>query len=96
MNWLEALSAAHPSLAQTFSLGPSLEGREMKGIKVSEQENGRSRELNHWSATEFIFQIGAAGEKKPGFWLDAGIHAREWVGPSTAIYIINEVHSTSF
>jgi len=38
-----------------------------------------------------IIKIGAKGEKKPGFWLDAGIHAREWASVSTAVYIINEL-----
>lgn len=28
---------------------------------------------------------------KPAFWLDAGIHAREWIAPATALYIINEL-----
>lgn len=28
---------------------------------------------------------------KHGIWLDAGIHAREWVAPATALFIINEL-----
>jgi len=55
-------------LAEVFSIGPSFEGRQIKGIK-----------------------IGKAGANKPGFWIDAGIHAREWIAPATAVYIINEL-----
>jgi murein tripeptide amidase MpaA len=38
-----------------------------------------------------IMKIGHAGTNKNGFWIDAGIHAREWVAPATANYIINEL-----
>lgn len=30
--------------------------------------------------------------KKPGFWIDAGIHAREWISPATALIIISKVY----
>jgi len=38
-----------------------------------------------------VIKIGAKGTNKPGYWLDAGIHAREWAAVSTAVYIINEL-----
>lgn len=28
---------------------------------------------------------------KPVIWIDAGIHAREWIAPATACYIINQL-----
>ncbi|KAE9419726.1 hypothetical protein Angca_005841, partial [Angiostrongylus cantonensis] len=30
-------------------------------------------------------------EKKVAFWIDAGIHAREWIAPATAMYIVHEL-----
>lgn len=30
---------------------------------------------------------------KPSIFIDAGIHAREWIAPATALFIINEVRS---
>lgn len=29
--------------------------------------------------------------EKPAIWIDAGIHAREWIATSTAIYLIDKV-----
>uniref|UniRef100_T1J4W0 Transporter n=1 Tax=Strigamia maritima TaxID=126957 RepID=T1J4W0_STRMM len=29
--------------------------------------------------------------KKPAIWIDAGIHAREWIAPAAATYIINQL-----
>ncbi|KAI1285868.1 Carboxypeptidase A2 [Halotydeus destructor] len=31
--------------------------------------------------------------RKPVIWVDAGIHAREWVAPATAIYLLNRLMS---
>ena len=31
------------------------------------------------------------GQAKDGFWVDAGIHAREWIAPATATYFIDRV-----
>jgi len=47
--------------------------------------SGENREINGLT-------IGInSNAKKPIFYLDAGIHAREWVAPATALYIINDL-----
>jgi hypothetical protein len=38
-------------------------------------------------------KIGKAGSNKKGFWIDGGIHAREWISPAVALYTINELTS---
>uniref|UniRef100_A0A5S6QAR0 ShKT domain-containing protein n=1 Tax=Trichuris muris TaxID=70415 RepID=A0A5S6QAR0_TRIMR len=38
-----------------------------------------------------LLQIGLSDYPKPAIWLDAGIHAREWIAPSTALIIITEL-----
>ena len=41
-----------------------------------------------------VIKIGAPapdGRIKPAVWIDAGIHAREWVSPATALYFINQL-----
>lgn len=31
------------------------------------------------------------GKKKNSIFIDAGIHAREWIAPATALYLINQL-----
>ncbi|XP_012262766.2 carboxypeptidase A2-like [Athalia rosae] len=31
------------------------------------------------------------GESKPVVWIDSGMHAREWIGPAVATYILNQL-----
>uniref|UniRef100_T1JFH7 Peptidase M14 domain-containing protein n=1 Tax=Strigamia maritima TaxID=126957 RepID=T1JFH7_STRMM len=40
-----------------------------------------------------IIKIGNSQSKlkKPAVWIDAGIHAREWIAPATAMYIIKKL-----
>lgn len=34
-------------------------------------------------------------KKKPAILIDAGIHAREWIAPTTALYIISQLANSS-
>jgi len=39
-----------------------------------------------------MLKISSGGsENKPAFWIDANIHAREWISPAVATYVINEI-----
>ena len=44
------------------------------------------------AAPDVFLQIGLQSESsKPAIWIDAGIHAREWIAPATAVYLIHAV-----
>ncbi|KAF7491847.1 Carboxypeptidase A2 [Sarcoptes scabiei] len=43
-----------------------------------------------------IVKIGYPGYAKPAIWIDAGIHAREWIAPATATFIINRLIRTKY
>lgn len=53
---------------------------------------------NHTVITTFFLQIGKNNEArtKPIIWIEAGIHAREWVAPATAVYTIHKVIITTY
>jgi hypothetical protein len=68
--FISSLPTAFPTIASTFDVGKSYEGRQMTGIK-----------------------IGKPGTNKKAIWIDAGFHAREWIAPATALFVINELTS---
>ena len=64
---LDELVKAHPDKAETFSIGTSYKGRDLKAIRISDSV------MN--------------SKNKPMIWVDGGIHGREWVASSTALWI---------
>ena len=38
-----------------------------------------------------VIEITKAGPGKPIAWIEAGIHAREWIASAVATYMINEL-----
>ena len=38
-----------------------------------------------------VLSLLKAGRGKPNIWIEAGIHAREWIAPAMAIYIIDQL-----
>lgn len=55
----------------------------VKMIKIGETYEKRDVSLLH---------LSKPGEKeKPAIFIDAGIHAREWIAPATAIYMIDQL-----
>ncbi|XP_011188810.1 zinc carboxypeptidase A 1 [Zeugodacus cucurbitae] len=52
-------------------------------------EGGKSYEKRSILGVKIAYQNGQ--KQKPGIFLEAGIHAREWIAPATATYIINEL-----
>jgi hypothetical protein len=65
--WVESAAAAS-SIAETFNIGQSIEGRDMIGISIN-----------------------AGNTALPGVWVDANVHAREWVTSASLLYIIDQI-----
>ena len=38
-----------------------------------------------------VLSLLKAGPRKPNIWIEAGIHAREWIAPAMATYIIDQL-----
>lgn len=74
-DYMHQLANAYPRLVTVDSLGQSFEKRDLKIILISSNSNRKSKSIR-----------GRVGSKQIIF-IDAGIHAREWVAPPTALYL---------
>ncbi|KAK3917349.1 Carboxypeptidase B [Frankliniella fusca] len=90
VKYLQWLALTYPQLASLVSIGASSEGRPLYVLKVSLRE-GRSDLLpqprHNRTARGTRRGTGGAAARRPAIWLDAGTHAREWVGPAAALYV---------
>lgn len=69
VDYIDRISAEHPSIAEKLEIGETFEGRKLIGIK-----------------------IGSSLRKyKPAIFIDGGVHAREWIAPAAATFLIDKV-----
>jgi hypothetical protein len=72
-SFMDRLVELYPQLASVQSIGQTSEGRDMRILRItSSPAKSSNRQYN---------------DSKPIFWIDAGIHAREWAAPSTALFL---------
>uniref|UniRef100_A0A146LVZ4 Carboxypeptidase B n=1 Tax=Lygus hesperus TaxID=30085 RepID=A0A146LVZ4_LYGHE len=67
-NYMDYLAKTYPNVASVASAGKTIEGRDLKYLKISS---------------------GNRNAKK--FWVDGGIHAREWAATASAAYVMKEL-----
>lgn len=84
-SFLDSLVSSFPSLASTEIIGKSSEGRPLKIIKIG-SPRGSSIGRQQFGRQQSVSQVDVTSSK-PIFWIDAGIHAREWAAPPTALFI---------
>jgi len=71
--WLDEQKAIYPSNCDIIVIGQTSQGREMKGLKIYNNNGGSKRAV----------------------FLQGGIHAREWITVTSALFIIQELLRTS-
>ncbi|CAH4035459.1 unnamed protein product [Pieris brassicae] len=67
-NFMDELEYSNPSICTVGLIGTSLEGRDLKILKISNSVASNA-----------------------AVWMDAGIHAREWIAPAVNTYIANHI-----
>ncbi|MCA9292389.1 MAG: hypothetical protein KDA20_01090 [Phycisphaerales bacterium] len=73
---LDELIALNPTICSGFVAGTTIEGRQIRGIKVANLDPG---------------DPAADEASKPGFALQGGQHAREWAAPSSVMYFADTI-----
>ncbi|XP_052060732.1 carboxypeptidase B-like [Mytilus californianus] len=81
-NTFEEISAFIHSLTRTKFTGPSGDD-----ILVDHKVIGKTYEEN----PIHLIKISKLGSPKKAIFLESGIHAREWIAPAVALYIINQL-----
>lgn len=74
---LQLFASDYPSLATLFVLGESSQGRPIYGIKITKKDH--------------VLKSDASLKEKMGFVLIGASHGREWIAPSTLLYIIHNL-----
>uniref|UniRef100_A0A8C2J3H7 Carboxypeptidase A2-like n=1 Tax=Cyprinus carpio TaxID=7962 RepID=A0A8C2J3H7_CYPCA len=54
---------------------------------ISKVNIGRTYE----NRTMYVLKFSTGGVKKPAIWIDAGIHAREWISHATAVWLADRI-----
>jgi murein tripeptide amidase MpaA len=81
MNWenYQRLTTIHEFVDQLTGANPNVSSV----ISIGTSTQGRDLKL---------VKIGRPGaQNKPAIWIDAGIHAREWISPAIATWVINQL-----
>lgn len=100
-SWLEQLQQQYPHLVKIRTLGKTYEKHDIKIVKlgfplgyVSPSDNSTTNITTTTTSTTKSPVKNASG-RKDAIWIDAGIHAREWIAPATSLWIINELVTRS-
>ena len=71
INSINTSKNSYSNISTIVDIGKSVEGRELRVIKIGTDISNRPR--------------------KPGIWIDGGIHAREWISPASVEYLVHEL-----
>ncbi|XP_053625720.1 carboxypeptidase A4-like isoform X2 [Plodia interpunctella] len=84
LRYLEYLQHSYTDMVELIPLGRSSEGLPLVAVKVSvpvneTQKNVSSKEKKKWKLRSRM---------KPAVWVDGGAHAREWIAPAVATWML--------
>ncbi len=95
---MDTLVASHSNLISKVNIGSTYENRPMYVLKVNRSYAYKLRLQTdiYVSLPDFFvylqcIQFSTGGEKRPAIWIDAGIHAREWISHATAVWLADRV-----
>jgi len=74
--WMERMSIEHPKKTKLYKIGQSVEGRDLRVLRIGTRD-GRFRRRQ--------------GRNKPAIFIEGGIHAREWISPASVTYMMDQL-----
>ncbi|XP_026291996.1 carboxypeptidase B-like, partial [Frankliniella occidentalis] len=89
-DYMNDLVKRYPDMVTVKSIGKTSEGRDLKVIQISSGKSDAEAEAKARKDDSGVEQEDKP-KSKPVVWIDAGIHAREWIAPATALYIVHQL-----
>ncbi|XP_031627143.1 uncharacterized protein LOC116343295 isoform X2 [Contarinia nasturtii] len=90
--YLDYLQLTYPDLVELIHIGRSFEGRPLMVVKIS--FDATESEMMAENAKKNKPKLKTRRKKKvirPGVFIEAGVHGREWISPAVASWIIKEL-----
>ncbi|KAL0893841.1 hypothetical protein ABMA27_013963 [Loxostege sticticalis] len=87
LRYLEYLQHSHADLVELVPLGRSSEGLPLVAVKVSLPSNDSYSKDSISKDHKKKWKLRS--RMKPAVWLDGGTHAREWIAPAVATWILH-------
>ncbi|XP_038216006.1 putative metallocarboxypeptidase ECM14 isoform X2 [Zerene cesonia] len=86
MRYYEYLQHLHSDIVELVPLGLSSEGLPLVAVKISAPSNDTRTKTSNTIGSRKKWKLRTYS--KPAIWIDGGLHAREWIAPAVASWMI--------